>query len=138
MKHAPLMFAALVPLLATAGQGGDLQSKVDPQKLQQDIEASQVIGAELAARDGAQVQDLEISADGRIEAVLIDGMDQSQSADQASRQNASATQGGGSTGTQTQDGLTRVQWDKVSFNAAEDTVSLTSGSQGSSGAMQSQ
>lgn len=163
MKRTPLMFAALVPLFATAGESGALQSKVDPQKLEQDIELSKVLGAEVQLQGAAQagqqgnqqgessgeVQDVLIASDGRIEAVLIDGLNAQdgggQSMDQSTGQTGTADEervstaqdaSGGQTtaasvGTVTDEGLTKVQWDQVSYDPAAETVTVSSSTQGS-------
>lgn len=115
MKRTPLMFAALAPLLATAGEGSALQSTIDIQKLQNDIRASQVIGADVNVQDAqgedvGRVDDLLIAGDGRVAAVLIDGL---------------TRMDGRQVGTVTDEGL-KVAWDDVRYDPAAETVSLAS------------
>ncbi|HEX7029328.1 MAG TPA: PRC-barrel domain-containing protein [Gammaproteobacteria bacterium] len=142
MKRMFLLMTAFAPLIATASEEGSLQSRIDVQKLQQDVRATEVIGADVAmqgAEESGTVEDLEISADGRIQAVLIDGLDQQDASQQQEQgqqtqdQRVSATRGG-SVGTQTDEGLTKVQWQQVEYDPQEQTVNLSaSGQQGTGG-----
>jgi len=77
MNRIPLIFAALVPLVATAGGAGDKnkQAGVDKEKLRDAVPVTAVLGEEVRGNDGSElgeVDEIVISHDGKIQHVLIE------------------------------------------------------------------
>lgn len=86
MKRTPLIFVALTPFVAAAGGGDKAHKAVNHEELRDDWRVSEIIGSEAQSRDGQQygeVQDVVLSADGRIESVLISADDVGADRDQA-------------------------------------------------------
>ncbi|HEX6928955.1 MAG TPA: PRC-barrel domain-containing protein [Gammaproteobacteria bacterium] len=73
MKRTPLLFAALVPFAAAAGQSMGVQ-EVDQQELRDDLQVTSILGSEIQSSDGQQlgsVEDVILSADGNVISVIV-------------------------------------------------------------------
>lgn len=133
MKHRLLVLAALAPLAATASEGESLQSKIDVQQLQENLRATDVIDADVMrnGEDAGDVEDVIISTDGRVEAVLVDGLDDGNN--DAAQQPVSVprekTDDIAGAGMPTDEGLQNIPWSQVSYDPQEDSVQLESGGQ---------
>lgn len=140
MKRAPLVFAALVPFLATAGGSDSLQKQVDVQKLEDDVGLTEVIGADVQSRAGEDVGDVDdvmLTSDGRIESVLINrdsiaDVDVEEDAATADArvgatdddiEMTSDTEDAGSM--LTDEDVQRVQWSQISYNQEDEVVRLS-------------
>lgn len=129
-----LILAALAPLAATAAE--TLQSRIDVQKLQEDLRVTDVIGANVMRgdKDSGDVEDVVIGANGRVEAVLVEGLDGAEDGgDDAQQQPVSMPQekAGSGIGTQTEEGFTKIDWSKVTYDPQQDNVRLNVDAQGS-------
>lgn len=71
MKRTPLLFAALVPFVAVASQGGGEQ--VDYNELRDDLQVTSLLGTNVQAGDGAElgsIEDILIGTDGSATVII--------------------------------------------------------------------
>lgn len=162
MRRLPVMISAIVPLAAVAAESGNLESRINIEKLQQDVQASEILGAGVRGADGqeaGEVEDIVVGRNGRIEAVLVNtdtqmlGNDEDNSenrnAGAAEREQQGALQNASQDSGQQQaqigqptdeEGLRKVRWSQVSYDASTDQLDVQSSSgssaSGGSGSVQ--
>lgn len=152
MKRTPLIFAALTPLVAAAGDG-DKAMKVDHEELRDDWRVSEIIGSDAHSSDGenvGEIKDVILTDDGDIASILVDaGGLQNQQSEPVTVSSESGTGGteqpaeeiytergsgpatAGSDEMQASDvgggseSIVAVQWQDPSFNPEENVVDLT-------------